>query len=164
MTLAGSRFLIGAEKNYVPIVGEALAIVWALEQTRYFTLGCENLIVATDHKPLVPILGDKDLVQINSPSLFRLKQRTLWWSFKMIYLPGKTNLASDATSRYPSPNGTLASINEVQTSAKSLSLNPSPQGELSDEDFQDIALVSSIERKASICNPILCISTKPWIS
>ena len=104
MTLAGSRFLIGPEQRYVAIEGEALAIAWALEQTRYFTLGCENLIVATDHKPLVAIFGDKELNRIPNPRMFRLKQRTLCWSFQMVYLAGSTNLAADAVSRHPSPN------------------------------------------------------------
>ena len=104
MTLAGSRFLIGPEQRYVAIEGEALAIAWALEQTKYFTLGCENLIVATDHKPLVAIFQDKELTQIANPRIFRLKQRTLWWTFKVVYLAGSTNSAADAVSRHPSPN------------------------------------------------------------
>ena len=45
ITLAGSRFLTDAEQNYVAIEGEALAIAWALEQSKYFTLGCEDLLV-----------------------------------------------------------------------------------------------------------------------
>ena len=40
------------------IKGEALAVAWGLEQTRYFTQGCDNLVVITDHKPLVKIFGD----------------------------------------------------------------------------------------------------------
>ena len=39
-----------AEQNYVAIEGEALAIAWALEQSKYFTLGCEDLLVVTEHK------------------------------------------------------------------------------------------------------------------
>ena len=48
ITLAGSRFFKPAESRYAPVEGEALAIAWALEQTRYFTLGCEDLLVVTD--------------------------------------------------------------------------------------------------------------------
>ena len=53
MTLAGSRFLSSAEQRYAAIEGEALAVAWGLEQTRYFTEGCDNLVVVTEHKPLV---------------------------------------------------------------------------------------------------------------
>ena len=59
ITLAGSRFLSSAEQRYTAIEGEALAVAWGLEQTRYFTQGCDNLIVVTDHKPLVKIFGDR---------------------------------------------------------------------------------------------------------
>ena len=68
---------MGPEQRYVAIEGEALAVAWALEQTRYFTLGCEELIVVTDHKPLVGIFEKKELSQITNPRIFRLKQRTL---------------------------------------------------------------------------------------
>jgi len=56
IVLAGSCFLQDAEKRYAPIEGEALAIVYALEQTRHFTMGCDNLVVVTDHKPLIRFL------------------------------------------------------------------------------------------------------------
>ena len=61
ITLAGSRFLSSAEQRYAAIEGEALAVAWGLEQTKYFTQGCDNLIVVTDHKPLVKIFGDRTL-------------------------------------------------------------------------------------------------------
>ena len=101
ITLAGSRFLSSAEARYAAIEGEALAIAWGLEQTRYFTMGCENLVVVTDHKPLVKIFGDRTLDEIPNTRLFRLKQRTLPWHFHTAHMPGKTNHAADAASRYP---------------------------------------------------------------
>ena len=82
ITLAGSRFLHQAEKNYAPVEGEALAVAWSLEQTKYFTLGCNDLVVVTDHKPLTKLLGDRRLDEIDNPRLFRLKRRTLMWNFK----------------------------------------------------------------------------------
>ena len=110
ITLAGSRFLTGAEMRYAAIEGEALAIAWGLEQTKYFTQGCRNLIVATDHKPLVKIFGDRTLDEIPNTRLFRLKQRTLPWRFTTAHLPGKTNNAADAASRYPSPYTELTAM------------------------------------------------------
>ena len=105
ITLAGSRFLTSAEQRYAAIEGEALAVAWGLEQSKYFTQGCDELIVVTDHKPLVKIFGDRTLDEITNSRLFRLKQRTLPWRFKILHLPGKTNLAADATSRNPSNSG-----------------------------------------------------------
>lgn len=103
ITLAGSRFLKTAEEGYdEPIEGEALAIAYALEQTKYFTLGCKELIIATDHEPLVKIFGDRTLDEIPNNRLFKLKKRSLPWYFKVIWVPGKNNPAANATSRQPS--------------------------------------------------------------
>ena len=73
VTLAGSRFLMGPKERYATIEGKALGLVWALEQTKYFTLGCENLTVATNHELLFGIFNDKELRNISNPRIFRLK-------------------------------------------------------------------------------------------
>jgi hypothetical protein len=57
--LVGSRFTTPAESRYAPIEGEALAMAYAPHQTRYYVLGYSNIIVATDHKPLLQILNDR---------------------------------------------------------------------------------------------------------
>ena len=83
ISMAGSRFLTPAEQRYAPIEGEAFAAAWGLEHTRFFTLGCDDLTVITDHKPLVKIFGDRTLDEISNPRLFRLKQRALPWYFRI---------------------------------------------------------------------------------
>ena len=54
-SLAGSRFPRDSEDDCAPIEGEGLAVAWSLEQTKFFTLDCNDLKVITDHKPLIPI-------------------------------------------------------------------------------------------------------------
>lgn len=110
ITLASSRFLKSAERNYAAVEGEALGVAWGLEQTKFFTMGCNNLLVVVDHAPLVKLLGDRRLDEIENPRLFRLKQRTLRWRFEIEYQPGKSNHASDALSRYPNRYSELASL------------------------------------------------------
>ena len=105
ITLCGSRFLKPAESRYVPIEGECLGVAWSLEQTRYFTLGCPCLIVVTDHKPLIKVLGDKELEDITNTRLFKLKERTLPWKFSIVWSEGKTNYFADGTSRKPNVEG-----------------------------------------------------------
>ena len=110
ITLAGSRFLSSAEKNYAPVEGEALAVAWALEQTRYFTMGCNKLRIIVDHKPLTKLFGDRRLDEIDNPRLFRLKRRTLMWRFQIEYRRGVTNPFADAMSRHPNVYAELASL------------------------------------------------------
>ena len=81
-------------------------MAWGLEQTRYFTQGCDNLVIVTDHKPLIKIFGDRTLDEITNSRLFRLKQRTLPWRFEIRHLPGTSNHAADTTSRHPSQSST----------------------------------------------------------
>ena len=111
ITLASSRFLKPAESNYAPVEGEALGVAWGLEQTKYFTMGCDNLLVVTDHAPLIKVLGDRRLDEISNPRLFRIKERTLMWRFDIEYQPGKSNTVSDALSRYPNKYSEIASLN-----------------------------------------------------
>ena len=70
VTLTGSRFLSSAEERYVPIEGEALAVAWGLEQTKYFAQGCDNIVVVTDHKSLVKIFGYRTQDEITNTRLF----------------------------------------------------------------------------------------------
>ena len=97
----GSRFLHDAETRYAPIEGEALAVAYALHQCRYFVLGCKDLTVATDHKPLLNILNDRSLADIQNRRLQNLKEKTLSYQFQIAHVPGRQHLGPDAASRYP---------------------------------------------------------------
>ena len=49
-----------------------MAVSDALFEARHFVLGCPNLIVAVDHKPLLGILNDKSVADIDNPRLLML--------------------------------------------------------------------------------------------
>ena len=102
ITLVGSRFTHPAESRYAPIEGEALAVADALDKARFFVLGCADLIVAVDHKPLLKILGDRSLDEIPNARLRNLKEKTLRYRFRIVHIPGAQNKAADAMSRHPS--------------------------------------------------------------
>ena len=72
-------------------------------------MGCNNLLVIVDHKPLVKIFGDRRLDEIDNPRLFRLKRRTLMWRFDIEYRAGKLNSFADAVSRNPNSYAEIAS-------------------------------------------------------
>ena len=65
---------------------------------------CPNIIVSTDHKPLLGILNDKPLEDIKNPRILRLKEHTLQFSFVMKYNRGKWHRAPDTLSRNPAPS------------------------------------------------------------
>ena len=102
VTLVGSRFTSSAESRYAPVEGEALAVADSLDKARYFVLGCEDLTVAVDHKPLLKILGDRSLEDLPNTRLRKLKEKTLRYRFKMVHIPGVKHRAADGLSRYPS--------------------------------------------------------------
>ena len=99
VVLAGSRFTKGAESRYAPVEGEALAVVWSLEAARHYTLGNPKLVIATDHKPLLKVLGDRKLEDIDNPRLAKLKEKTLRWKYDIIHVPGKIHVGPDTLSR-----------------------------------------------------------------
>ena len=97
--MVGSRFTSSAEHNYAPVEGELLGVADALHRTRYYTQGCEKLVVGVDHKPLLGILNDRPLEKIENARLLRLKEKTLGWRFQVVHIPGSKNGGPDALSR-----------------------------------------------------------------
>ena len=100
VAMVGSRFTQHAESNYAPVEGEALAVTYALEKAKFFVLGCNNLTIAVDHKPLLGIFNDRSLDMPNR-RLCNLKEKTLPYRFKMIHIPGIKNKTADTLSRHP---------------------------------------------------------------
>ena len=103
-TYAGSRFTKDSESRYAPIEGEALALLFGLTNCRMFVLGCPNLIVTVDHKPLVPILNDRDLDRIPNPRVLKIRERSLPYRFTTIAIPGEKNCGPNTLSRIPIPS------------------------------------------------------------
>ena len=115
LVFAGSRFTSDAESRYSPVEGEALAAVFALKRAKHFTLGCMDLVLAVDHMPLLAILGNKNLDEVENPRLQRLKKKTLRFNFKIIHVPGVKHKAADATSRHPTCHGEHMEIATLTT-------------------------------------------------
>jgi len=101
IALVGSRFTSATESRYAPVEGEALAVADALEKARYFVFGCDNLIIAVDHKPLIKLFGDRSLENIPNARLRNLKEKTLRYRFTMLHVPVARHRAADAVSRHP---------------------------------------------------------------
>ena len=81
LVFAGSRFTTDAESRYSPTEGEALAVTWSLKHARMFVLGCNQLMVVTDDKPLLGIFKDRELDKLTSQRLCKLKEKTFLYTF-----------------------------------------------------------------------------------
>ena len=101
VSLVGSRFTSATESRYAPVEGEALAVVDALKKARHFVLGCPDLVIVVDHKPLLKIFGDRLLEDISNPRLLNLKEKCLQYKFRMVHIPGVKHAAADCLSRHP---------------------------------------------------------------
>jgi len=145
LVFAGSRFTTDAETRYAPTEGEALAIAWSLEHARMFVLGCNNLIVSTDHRPLLGILKDRELNSITNPRTFKLKERTLPYRFSIQYNPGKWHRGPDGFSRNP----VAALISAEPEDDESDDIEES----MSARPYTSVAAISS-----SCCDPLITIS------
>ena len=102
LVYAGSRFTKKSEQGYAPLEGEALALSWSLEHARIFILGCPDLTVVTDHKPLLGIFNNRDLASIENLRVQRFKSRTLHYRFNIQQCPCKWHRRADAVSHNPS--------------------------------------------------------------
>jgi transposase InsO family protein len=164
---AGSRFLSSAETRYAMVELELLAIVWACKKARAFLEGIDFTVV-TDHKPLLPILNDYALGDIENRRLQRLKEKLQHYRFKTCWVPGKENEEADALSRAPIRNpepedlideedglivtsaealeacctlegsNAVMVINEFEANLVSMSAKQIQEAAESDEDYQEV--------------------------
>ena len=94
-----SRSLNTAEMRYAQIEKEALAICWACEKFHYYLAG-RKFKVETDHKPLISVLGDKELAKLPI-RVQRFRLRMMAYDYSIFYTPGEKLVLADALSRAP---------------------------------------------------------------
>ena len=96
----GSRFITPTESRYAMIELELLAIVWAVTKCRLYLLG-RDFNVITDHRPLITVVGSKNMAEIDNPRIIRLKQKLSPFTFKIEWRKGSSHKLPDALSRSP---------------------------------------------------------------
>ena len=95
-----SRFLTPTERNYYPVELEMLAVTWGCQRMSKYLHGLPHFLLETDHKPLIPILNYRPIVEM-SPRIQRLRMKLLKFQFTAEHVPGKEIIDADAFLRAP---------------------------------------------------------------
>ena len=98
-----SKALTEAQKGYVVIEMESLAVAWAMEKF-YHLLYASHFILETDQKPLEAILS-KSLNKV-TPRL-QILVRNFPYHFTVCYIPGVTNQLANCLSRLGGQKDTI---------------------------------------------------------
>lgn len=121
----GSRSLLPAESRYATIELECLAVQWATQSCKHYTLGKAFKIV-TDHKPLLGIFA-KPLSEVLNNRLLRFREKMVDYRFSIAWVPGKTHIIADTLSRSPAfqPAETDVVVNSLNIRPRSaVSIDP----------------------------------------
>ena len=76
-----------------------ISCTWASERFQTYLMGKEYTLI-TDHKPLVVLLGNKNLEDL-PPRILRFRWRLIRYNYNVQFLPGKEIYTADALSRAP---------------------------------------------------------------
>ena len=97
-----SRSLTDCKCHYAQIEKELLSLTWECEKFQRYLIGLPEIKLITDHKPLIPIINQKDLddVPIRCQGML---MRLMQFNCLAEYLPGKSLNVPDALSRSPLP-------------------------------------------------------------
>ena len=95
-----SRSMTETELRYAQIEKEALATTWACEKFSTYVLRMK-FTIETDHKPLVTLLGSKNLDSL-LPRILRFRLRLARYDYTVLHVPGKQLYTADNLSRAPS--------------------------------------------------------------
>ena len=91
----GSKGLTPTQQRYSTIELECLVIVWATFKSSFYLRGLPLFTIYTDHRPLQGVFH-KDIFDLASPRLQRLREKIAMYSFQVCWVPGKTHLILDA--------------------------------------------------------------------
>ncbi|CAM1318541.1 Uncharacterised protein g6958 [Pycnogonum litorale] len=100
-----SRMLSKTEQGYAQIEKENLAAVWTCEKFHMYLYGLPKFILKIDHKPLVPLINNKSLV--DAPiRCQRMLMRLRLYNPSAVFIPGKQHTIADYLSRNPTASKT----------------------------------------------------------
>lgn len=98
LVAAASRSLSETEQRYAAIEKESLGICWAMEKFSRYVLGMKQVVIETDHKPLITLFGNKFLDRLPA-RIQGFKLRLQRFNYVIRHISGKANTSADALSR-----------------------------------------------------------------
>ena len=110
MVQAVSRFIVPVESRYAMIELECIGAAWAMMKCKHFLEGLPSFEIVLDHRPLIPILNDYTLDQLDNQRLLHLRLKMSRFCFRARWVPGKENIEADALSRPPVDHPTEADL------------------------------------------------------
>ena len=144
------------EQRYSRIEKEALALVWACEKFSTFVIR-KCIMLETDHKPLVPLMGLTNLDCL-PPRVLHFRIRLMRFDYSISHVPSKSLHTADALSRAPiSGPSDLHSreANQTESFVDNIvsSLPADPDHQLKYFDAQ---------QKDDICSRVIAFCKKGW--
>ena len=94
--------LTDCERLSAQIEKELLSLTWAFEKFRRYLIGLPKIKLITDHKPLIPIINQKDLDDVPIRCQ-RMLMRLMQFNCLTEYLPGKSLTMPDILTHSPLP-------------------------------------------------------------
>ena len=92
----GSKALVGTERDFAPIEGEILAILYATIKWHHYLYG-RRFTIETDHKPLVDIKNKN--IALAPPRIRGMLMSTSQYDFELKHRPGTEMVLPDTLSR-----------------------------------------------------------------
>lgn len=161
----GNKSLTDVEKRYCQTEKEALALVWAVEHFKIYLFGKESFDLVTDHKPLEVIFGSR------SKPCARIERwvlRLQSYNFRVLYKPGKTNIA-DCLSRLcatnnPQPFEDEHHINQIVQLARpcAIGMDIMTEASLQDNEIKLVKEALSSNNWDPVINIYRIFQTELW--
>lgn len=133
-----SRSLTPAERNYAQIEKEMLSILFACNKFHFYTYG-RTVKVINDHKPLLGIMK-KQIHNISSAKLQRMRLKLLNYDVQLEYAPGKTIVLADYLSRYMIKSSENEEDKSVTESILTINVSDERKSEMQNETDNDETL------------------------
>ena len=118
-----SRVLTDCESRYSQTEKEALGLVWGCERFHAYVYGMPFEMV-TDHKPLETIYGPRSKLCVR---IERWVLRLQSHDFKVVYSPGKSNIADPLSRLLPKDAKVIVHQHEAEEYVRFVTVNATPK-------------------------------------